>query len=103
MQVRWGIGCSGCTQSNRSIDAAVDAPSSSSTRAGGLLCNLHLMKTLTPAITIFVATLIKLPFDAFAWNIPGHMLSGAITYQIIQRENPIVRAKSNCQRDRCHA
>jgi hypothetical protein len=23
-----------------------------------------------------------------AWNIPGHMLSGAITYQILQRENP---------------
>jgi hypothetical protein len=23
-----------------------------------------------------------------AWNIPGHMLSGAIAYQILQRENP---------------
>jgi len=28
------------------------------------------------------------PFDAMAWNIPGHMLSGAIAYQILQRENP---------------
>ena len=24
----------------------------------------------------------------WAWNIPGHMLSGAIAYQILQRENP---------------
>src|SRR5690349_15279396 len=24
----------------------------------------------------------------YAWNIPGHMLSGAIAYQIVQRENP---------------
>ena len=23
-----------------------------------------------------------------AWNIPGHMLSGTIAYQILQRENP---------------
>jgi hypothetical protein len=27
-------------------------------------------------------------FNAFAWNIPGHMLSGAIAYQILQRDNP---------------
>src|SRR5690349_19344488 len=46
------------------------------------------MKTLTSGITIFVAILINLPFNAFAWNIPGHMLSGAIAYQILQRENP---------------
>jgi hypothetical protein len=26
--------------------------------------------------------------DIFTWNLPGHMLSGAIAYQILQRENP---------------
>jgi hypothetical protein len=28
------------------------------------------------------------PHFVSAWNIPGHMLSGAIAYQILQRENP---------------
>jgi hypothetical protein len=28
------------------------------------------------------------PLPASAWNIPGHMLSGAIAYQILQQENP---------------
>jgi len=32
--------------------------------------------------------LLKLPLDALAWNIPGHMLSGSIAYQILQSENP---------------
>jgi S1/P1 Nuclease len=34
---------------------------------------------LTPAI---------LPLPASAWNLPGHMLSGIIAYQILQAENP---------------
>jgi len=46
------------------------------------------MKRLTRAVAICVAILIGLPFNALAWNIPGHMLSGAIAYQILQRENP---------------
>jgi hypothetical protein len=29
-----------------------------------------------------------LPFSASAWNIPGHMLSAAIAYQVLQQENP---------------
>lgn len=29
-----------------------------------------------------------MPFKAQTWNIPGHMLSGAMAYQILQRENP---------------
>jgi hypothetical protein len=29
-----------------------------------------------------------LPIPASAWNIPGHMLSAAIAYQILQQENP---------------
>ena len=30
----------------------------------------------------------SLSFRSLAWNIPGHVLSGAIAYQILQRENP---------------
>ncbi len=25
---------------------------------------------------------------ASAWNIPGHMLSGAVVFQVLQQENP---------------
>jgi hypothetical protein len=46
------------------------------------------MKRLNTAIALFISTL-ALPFDVFAWNIPGHMLSGTIAYQILQRENPV--------------
>lgn len=28
------------------------------------------------------------PLPASAWNIPGHMLSAAIAYQVLQQENP---------------
>ena len=54
------------------------------------------MKRLTRAVAVCVAILIGLPFNALAWNIPGHMLSGAIAYQILQRENPsaIVKVRS---------
>jgi hypothetical protein len=33
-------------------------------------------------------TLAVLSLPASAWNIPGHMLSAAIAYQILQQENP---------------
>jgi primosomal replication protein N len=29
-----------------------------------------------------------LPLPASAWNIPGHMLSGTIAYQVLLQENP---------------
>jgi hypothetical protein len=45
------------------------------------------MKRLN-TIIVFVAVITPLPFDAFAWNIPGHMLSGTIAYQILQRKTP---------------
>ena len=45
------------------------------------------MTRLNPIILVF-AILISWSLDAFAWNIPGHMLSGAVAYQILQRENP---------------
>src|SRR4029453_7313537 len=31
---------------------------------------------------------VVLPLPASAWNIPGHMLSGAIAYQVLRQENP---------------
>src|SRR5215475_13025933 len=40
-------------------------------------------------ITLLVMlTLAVLSPSASAWNIPGHMLSGAIAYQVLQQENP---------------
>ena len=37
---------------------------------------------------LLLLTLIALPLPASAWNIPGHMLSGAIAYQVLQQESP---------------
>jgi hypothetical protein len=37
---------------------------------------------------VVVIALIALPISALGWNIPGHMLSGIIAYQILQQENP---------------
>src|SRR5262245_51183081 len=28
------------------------------------------------------------PLPTLAWNIPGHMLSGAVAYQVLQQESP---------------
>jgi hypothetical protein len=38
--------------------------------------------------SLALLALAALPLPASAWNIPGHMLSGAIAYQILQQENP---------------
>ena len=46
------------------------------------------MKRLNAAVSLLVIGLITFRFDGLAWNIPGHMLSGAIAHQILQRENP---------------
>jgi hypothetical protein len=46
------------------------------------------MKRLNAAVALVIASLVTFPFHGLAWNIPGHMLSGAIAYQILQRENP---------------
>jgi hypothetical protein len=37
---------------------------------------------------LVLLTLAVLPLPASAWNIPGHMLSGVIAYQILRQENP---------------
>ena len=38
--------------------------------------------------SLVLLALAVLPLPASAWNIPGHMLSGIIAYQILQQENP---------------
>jgi hypothetical protein len=45
---------------------------------------------LTVAAKLFLVllTLAVVPVPASAWNIPGHMLSGIIAYQVIRQENP---------------
>jgi len=42
--------------------------------------------TLTASLVLLA--LAALPLHASAWNIPGHMLSGAIAYQLLQQESP---------------
>jgi hypothetical protein len=39
-------------------------------------------------VSLVLLTLAVLPLPASAWNIPGHMLSGAIAYQVLQQESP---------------
>jgi S1/P1 Nuclease len=39
-------------------------------------------------ITSVIITLAALPIAASACNIPGHMLSAAIAYQVLRQENP---------------
>jgi hypothetical protein len=39
------------------------------------------------AIIAIFAVLI-LPLHASAWNIPGHMLSGAMAYQVLRQDSP---------------
>jgi S1/P1 Nuclease len=45
--------------------------------------------------SLVVLTFAVLPLPASAWNIPGHMLSAAITYQILLQENPQTIEKVN--------
>jgi hypothetical protein len=46
------------------------------------------MEQIRVLASIVVITVTALPIPASAWNIPGHMLSGIITYQVLQQENP---------------
>jgi S1/P1 Nuclease len=38
--------------------------------------------------SLVLLALVVLPLPASAWNIPGHMLSAAIAYQVLLKENP---------------
>jgi hypothetical protein len=44
--------------------------------------------TVSLIASLVLLTLAVLPLAASAWNIPGHMLSAAITYQVLSQENP---------------
>src|SRR4029450_11288296 len=46
------------------------------------------MATLIGSLTVVLTAVMALSSTAVAWNIPGHMLSGIIAYQILQQENP---------------
>ena len=46
------------------------------------------MNHLSLTAATILAALITLPSPVPAWNIPGHMLSGSIAYQILRRESP---------------
>src|SRR5262249_37763128 len=46
------------------------------------------MKQIRLLAFVVVIALTAQPRPASAWNIPGHMLSGAIAYQVLQQENP---------------
>ena len=38
--------------------------------------------------SLVLLSLAVLPLPASAWNVPGHMLSGIIAYQVLREENP---------------
>jgi len=46
------------------------------------------MNHLSLTAGTILAALITLPSPVSAWNIPGHMISGSIAYQILRRESP---------------
>jgi S1/P1 Nuclease len=46
------------------------------------------MSQLPLRLIVLLAAITMMPVQARAWNIPGHMLSGAIAYQILEREHP---------------
>lgn len=53
------------------------------------------MEQIRLLASVVIITVVALPMPAFAWNIPGHMLSGIIAYQILQQENPATIEKVN--------
>jgi hypothetical protein len=48
----------------------------------------HGWPTVSLIASLVLLALAVSPLPASAWNIPGHMLSAAITYQILLQENP---------------
>jgi hypothetical protein len=45
---------------------------------------------VSPIASFVLLALAVLPLPASAWNIPGHMLSGAIAYQVLQQNPQII-------------
>jgi hypothetical protein len=48
----------------------------------------HSWPTVSLIALLVLLTLAVLPLPASAWNIPGHMLSAAMAYQVLLPENP---------------
>jgi len=46
------------------------------------------MATLIGSLSVVLTAVMALSSTAVAWNILGHMLSGAIAYQVLQQESP---------------
>jgi hypothetical protein len=46
------------------------------------------LATVSLTASLVLLTLAVLPLPVSAWNIPGHMLSAAIAYQVLQQESP---------------
>src|SRR5574341_2000201 len=46
------------------------------------------MATLIGSLAVVLTAVMALPSAAVAWHIPGHMLSGSLTYQILRSESP---------------
>jgi hypothetical protein len=46
------------------------------------------MEQIRLLVCLTVIGVFVLPLPASAWNIPNHMLSGIIAYQVLQQENP---------------
>src|SRR6266446_1136125 len=46
------------------------------------------LATVSLIASLVLLTLAVLPLPALAWNIPGHMLSASIAYQVLRQENP---------------
>src|SRR5262249_52008016 len=53
-----------------------------------LLIGYGIADSRVSLIALALLTLAVLPLPASAWNIPGHILSGIIAYQVLQQENP---------------
>src|SRR5262249_6804831 len=53
-----------------------------------LLIGYGIAAAVSLIASLVLLMLAVLPAPASAWNIPGHMLSAAIAYQVLQQENP---------------
>src|SRR5262245_20040914 len=63
------------------------------------------MAILIGSLTAVLTAIMAVSRTAGAWNIPGHMLSGAIAYQVLQQENPptIEKVKAVLKKHPWHA
>jgi S1/P1 nuclease len=48
----------------------------------------HSWPTVSLIASLVLLALVVLPLPAKAWNIPGHMLSAALAYQVLRQESP---------------